>query len=98
MTATIEPAANTDKFETSGLPLLVNDIKDIITGDIVPVPVTFALEIFTFGIVDGDENHAIYRALLEETSRRLWQCSRERVEYKMLNQLNVDDADTRTMT
>ena len=54
------------------------------------VQVTFALEIFTFG---ADENHAIYRALLEETSRRL--CVFEgTVEYTMLNQLNVDDRHT----
>ncbi len=46
---------------------IVNDMKDIITGDIVPVQVKFALEIFTFG---ADENHAIYRALLEENRRR----------------------------
>ena len=52
------------------------------------VQVTFALEIFTFG---ADENHAIYRALLEETGDGT-AVFEGTVEYTMLNQLNVDDS------
>ena len=63
-------------------------MKDIITDNIVPVQVKFALEIFTFG---ADENHAIYRALLEETGDGT-AVFEGTVEYMMLNQLNVDDS------
>ena len=63
-------------------------MKDIITGDIRPVQIKFALEIFTFG---ADENHAIYRALLEETGDGT-AVFEGTVEYTMLNQLNVDEA------
>ena len=80
-------AANTTRsdFRTTGE--IVNDMKDIITDDIIPVQVEFALEIFTFG---ADENHAIYRALLEETGDGT-AVFEGTVEYTMLNQLNVDD-------
>ena len=86
------PAVNTTRsdFRTTGE--IVNDMKDIITGDIVPVQVTFALEIFTFG---ADENHAIYRALLEETGDGT-AVFEGTVEYMMLNQLNVDDSSIHT--
>ena len=49
-------------------------------------------DIFTFG---ADANHAIYRALLEETGdgSAVFEGT---VEYTMLNQLNVDDAETHT--
>ena len=67
---------------------IVNDMKDIITDSIKPVQVEFALEIFTFG---ADENHAIYRALLEETGDGT-AVFEGTVEYMMLNQLNVDDS------
>ena len=88
----ITTAANTTRsdFRTTGE--IVNDMKDIITDDIIPVQVTFALEIFTFG---ADENHAIYRALLEETSSDS-AVFEGTVEYTMLNQLNVDDPGIHT--
>ena len=71
---------------------IVADIKTYLTGAIVPVQVTFALEIFTFG---ADENHAIYRALLEETGDGT-AVFEGTVEYTMLNQLNVDDSSMHT--
>ena len=58
----------------------------------MPVQVKFALEIFTFG---ADENHAIYRALLEETGDGT-AVFEGTVEYMMLNQLNVDDSSIHT--
>ena len=55
---------------------------------------TFALEVFTFGIVDRETvNDAIYRPLLEETSSDSG-VFEGTIEYKMLNQLTVDDAGT----
>ena len=55
---------------------------------------TFALEVFTFGIVNGETlNNAIYRPLLEETSSDSG-VFEGTIEYKMLNQLSVDDAGT----
>ena len=71
---------------------IVADIKTYLTGKIEPVQVTFALEIFTFG---ADENHAIYRALLEETGDGT-AVFEGTVEYTMLNQLNVDDSSIHT--
>ena len=71
---------------------IVNEMKDIITDNIEPVQVKFALEIFTFG---ADENHAIYRALLEETGDGT-AVFEGTVEYTILNQLNVGDASTHT--
>ena len=47
---------------------------------------TFALDIFTFG---ADANHAIYRALLEETDSGsgVFEAT---IEYQVLNQRTVD--------
>ena len=53
---------------------------------------TVVADIFTFG---ADANHAIYRALLEETGDGT-AVFEGTVEYTMLNQINVDDADTHT--
>ena len=84
--------ANTTKSDFKSTSTIVDDIKDILTNNIEPVEVTFALEIFTFG---ADENHAIYRALLEETSSDS-AVFEGTVEYTMLNQLNVDDSGIHT--
>ena len=84
--------ANTTRSDFKSTADIVNEIKDIITGNIEPVQVKFALEIFTFG---ADENHAIYRALLEETSSDS-AVFEGTVEYTMLNQLNVDDSGIHT--
>ena len=53
------------------------------------------LEVFTFGTdKNGDAmNNAIYRTLLEETSSDSG-VFEGTIEYKMLNQLSVDDAGT----
>ena len=51
---------------------------------------TVVADIFTFG---ADANHAIYRALLEETGDGT-AVFEGTVTYTMLNQLNVDDAET----
>ena len=84
--------ANTTRSDFKSTADIVNEIKDIITNNIEPVEVKFALEIFTFG---ADENHAIYRALLEETSSDS-AVFEGTVEYTMLNQLNVDDSGIHT--
>ena len=87
-----DTTADTLKSDFKSTGEIVNDMKDIITDDIKPVQVTFALEIFTFG---ADENHAIYRALLEETGDGT-AVFEGTVEYMMLNQLNVDDSSIHT--
>ena len=51
---------------------------------------TVVADIFTFG---ADANHAIYRALLEETGDGT-AVFEGTVTYTMLNQINVNDADT----
>ena len=84
--------ADTLKRDFKSTGEIVNDMKDIITDNIMPVQVKFALEIFTFG---ADENHAIYRALLEETGDGT-AVFEGTVEYVMLNQLNVDDSSIHT--
>ena len=62
--------------------------------DIVPSTATFVLEVFTFGIgPDGTVNDAIYRPLLEETSSDSG-VFEGTIEYKMLNQISIDDAAT----
>ena len=87
-----ETGEDTRRSDFKSTSAIVDDIKDVITGSIVPVQVTFALEIFTFG---ADENHAIYRALLEETGDGT-AVFEGTVEYVMLNQLNVDDSSIHT--
>ena len=87
-----DTTADTLKRDFKSTGEIVNDMKDIITDNIEPVQVKFALEIFTFG---ADENHAIYRALLEETGDGT-AVFEGTVEYMMLNQLNVDDSSIHT--
>ena len=88
-----EPAITTpSQFETPSS--LLAKIKAEILRNINTEPTTFALEVFTFGIVDGETvNDAIYRPLLEETSSDSG-VFEGTIEYKMLNQLTVDDAGT----
>ena len=87
-----DTTADTLKRDFKSTGDIVNEMKDIITDNIDPVQVEFALEIFTFG---ADENHAIYRALLEETGDGT-AVFEGTVEYTMLNQLNVDDSGIHT--
>ena len=88
-----EPAITTpSQFETPSS--LLAKIKDAILMNIETESTTFALEVFTFGIVNGETlNNAIYRPLLEETSSDSG-VFEGTIEYKMLNQLSVDDAGT----
>ena len=92
MTSRMTVLTDTLKRDFKSTGEIVNEMKDIITDNIEPVQVKFALEIFTFG---ADENHAIYRALLEETGDGT-AVFEGTVEYTILNQLNVDDASTHT--
>ena len=59
-------------------------------ANIVPTDFTIVADIFTFG---SGANHAIYRALLEETGpgSAVFEGT---IEYKMLNQINADDPET----
>ena len=57
-------------------------LKHIVTHDF-----TIAADIFTFG---ADSNHAIYRALLEETDSASG-VFEGTVEYQMLNQRTVNE-------
>ena len=96
---TNEPVADDDpaittpsQFETPRD--LLTKIRNAILDSIETQSTTFALDVFTFGIV-GEEtlNDAIYRPLLEETSSDSG-VFEGTIEYKMLNQLSVDDAGT----
>ena len=65
------------------------EVEELINGAIADrrFTTTFALDIFTFG---ADANHAIYRALLEETDSGsgVFEAT---VEYQVLNQRTVDE-------
>ena len=65
-------------------------IRASAADNIETVTETVVADIFTFG---ADENHAIYRALLEETGDGT-AVFEGTVTYTMLNQLNADDAET----
>ena len=67
-------------------------VEDFATEHMELETETVAADIFSFG--DG-VNHAIYRALLEETGDGT-AVFEGTVEYQILNQLTVDDADTHT--
>ena len=87
-----DPATTPGEFETPTT--LLAKIKVDLDKAIAKSEATFALEVFTFGIVDGETlNNAIYRPLLEETSSDSG-VFEGTIEYKMLNQLSVDDAGT----
>ena len=92
-TVDADPAITTpSQFETPSS--LLAKIKAEILMNIETESTTFALEVFTFGIVNGETvNDAIYRPLLEETSSDSGMFEGT-IEYKMLNQLSVDDAGT----
>ena len=69
---------------------ILEEIRRIIGDNLVTVEATIVADIFTFG---ADANHAIYRALLEETGpgSAVFEGT---IEYKMLNQINADDPET----
>ena len=71
------------------------EIEKIARSYLVAVEYTIVSDVFTFGENDDGEteNHAIYRALLEETSSGSGMFEGT-IEYKMLNQLTVDEAAT----
>ena len=88
-----DPKATTpSEFETPRS--LLAKIKAGILMNIETESTTFVLEVFTFGTgPDGTVNNAIYRPLLEETSSDSG-VFEGTIEYKMLNQLTIDDAGT----
>ena len=88
-----DPKATTpSEFETPRS--LLAKIKAGILMNIETESTTFVLEVFTFGTgPDGTVNDAIYRPLLEETSSDSG-VFEGTIEYKMLNQLTIDDAAT----
>ena len=69
---------------------LLEEFRRIIGDNLVTAEATIVADIFTFG---ADANHAIYRALLEETGpgSAVFEGT---IEYKMLNQINADDPET----
>ena len=71
---------------------VLEEIRRIIGDNLVTAEATIVADIFTFG---ADANHAIYRALLEETGpgSAVFEGT---IEYKMLNQINADDPETHT--
>ena len=66
------------------------EIEKIARSYLVAVEYTIVSDVFTFG---ADANHAIYRALLEETGDGT-AVFEGTVTYTMLNQLNVDETAT----
>ena len=73
----------------------IAEVKRIARSYLVTVEYTIVSDVFTLGENDDGEteNHAIYRALLEETSSGSGMFEGT-IEYKMLNQLSVDDPAT----
>ena len=73
----------------------IAEVKRIARSYLVAVEYTIVSDVFTLGENDDGEteNHAIYRALLEETSSGSGMFEGT-IEYKMLNQLSVDDPAT----
>ena len=73
----------------------IAEVKRIARSYLVTVEYTIVSDVFTLGENDDGEteNHAIYRALLEETSSGSG-VFEGTIEYKMLNQLSVDDPAT----
>ena len=69
---------------------VLEEVRRIIGDNLVTAEATIVADIFTFG---ADANHAIYRALLEETGpgSAVFEGT---IEYKMLNQINADDPGT----
>ena len=69
---------------------VLEEVRRIIGDNLVTAEATIVADIFTFG---ADANHAIYRALLEETGpgSAVFEGT---IEYKMLNQINADDPET----
>ena len=76
---------------------LLAEIEKIARSYLVAVEYTIVSDVFTFGENDDGEteNHAIYRALLEETSSGSGEFEGT-IKYQILNQRTVDDADTHT--
>ena len=69
---------------------VLEEVRRIIGDNLVTAEATIVADIFTFG---ADANHAIYRALLEETGSGS-AVFEGTIEYKMLNQINADDPGT----
>ena len=69
---------------------VLEEVRRIIGDNLVTAEATIVADIFTFG---SGANHAIYRALLEETGSGS-AVFEGTIEYKMLNQINVDDPET----
>ena len=69
---------------------VLEEVRRIIGDNLVTAEATIVADIFTFG---SGANHAIYRALLEETGpgSAVFEGT---IEYKMLNQINADDPET----
>ena len=69
---------------------VLEEVRRIIGDNLVTAEATIVADIFTFG---ADANHAIYRALLEETGpgSAVFEGT---IGYKMLNQINADDPET----
>ena len=80
--------------EPSLTAVTINDDDITLSYDVTTTSQSVIFDIFTFGENDdGDTvNHAIYRALLEETEAgAVFEAT---IEYEMLNQRTVDKADT----
>ena len=87
------PVTRPNEFETPVS--LLAKAKAAVADAIDTTSATFVLEVFTFGTDENGDamNNAIYRSLLEETSSDSG-VFEGTIEYKMLNQLSVDNAGT----
>ena len=85
-------AINAEVGATNTTETALAAVEDFATAHMKLEAETVVADIFSFG--DG-VNHAIYRALLEETGDGT-AVFEGTVEYQILNQLTVDDADTHT--
>ena len=85
-------ATPADKEDLKTPEAVFAEVKEHIDNAIVKETTTFALEVFTFG---AGTNDAIYRPLLEETDSASG-VFEGTIEYRMLNQYNIDKTDTYT--
>ena len=89
--ATDTDVADREKRDFKTANAVFEEVQALAVGGLEPVEAKFVADIFTFG---ADENHAIYRALLEETGDGT-AVFEGTVEYQILNQKTVDeDQDT----
>ena len=84
-----------DAGEDADRASVIADVERIVTENLVTADIAIVADIYTFGenADETTENHAIYRALLEETDSGSG-VFEGTIEYQMLNQRTVNEPET----